>query len=338
MSVIVDTRHLIQQFPRGNPEESTITLSLDRGQSVGLARGVLREARVEAEHVAGVDEGGSRDGQLLGGHEPADLLRAGRGGQGARVRLEAAGEQSRDNLGHDEGASLGLGAGDGDVVDLGEDGLEHVGGGTLGVGAAANAVGKDNGLHGDLGDVAARAGGDDDGAGARGRGGNSNGGSSRLDVDVDANDGGLGDGVSGLEDHVHLHGHGDAVVHVLGRVVEVELLELELGAGGQLELAAGALHDDLDGGAEVLKDGALGLVGDLEGDVGSLDGGEDGGDHVDGRLVLARVARSVLDCESVPYQRALCGVCVLVTMFLLVLTVVDLPLRQKQEKLTIAPW
>jgi hypothetical protein len=94
-----------------------------------------------------------------------------------------------------------------------------------------------------------------------------------------------------------------AVVEVLTGQVEVELLQLECLAGYR---QGAALGDDLDGGAQVLKLGAVRHVVDGQLDIGALGEGEDVADHVDGRLAVAGCADRIgRDIDRCPVERSL---------------------------------
>lgn len=122
-----------------------------------------------------------------------------------------------------------------------------------------------------------------------GNGGDGGGGSS-VDVEVDAHDGDLG--VRAGKDHVHLHGHAGAVVEMLARKVEVELLELE-GLVAASKSHAAALGDDLDGCAQILEGSTLSKVRDLDGELRARNLCEGTGSHVDGGLVCPCCASAV---------------------------------------------
>lgn len=123
------------------------------------------------------------------------------------------------------------------------------------------------------------------------------------DVNVGTEDRNLG--VLSLEDKVNLHGNGGAIVQVLAGSVEVELGKVEgLVAAGEFQGARLAHH--LDGGAQVLKDGALGEVGQVNGQARPGDLGEGAAGDIDGRLVGAFGAGGVGGgVEAEPISRAL---------------------------------
>jgi hypothetical protein len=90
---------------------------------------------------------------------------------------------------------------------------------------------------------------------------------------------------------------------MLAGEVEVELLQLERLVG---HLQRAALGDNLDGGAQVLKVGALGHVVGGQLDVGSVEDGEDAFDHVDRGLAGAGCAHHIgRGRECRPVERAL---------------------------------
>lgn len=129
-----------------------------------------------------------------------------------------------------------------------------------------------------------------------------------LDIDPDADNGNLPRGA--LPHEMRLHGHARAVVEVLARQVEVELLQLVLDAlerhgPGALPLAF--LGHDLDRRAQVLEGRARGDVREGEGQLRRRDHGEGARDHVDGGLARACGAEGVGGrVEVYPVGRALC--------------------------------
>jgi len=231
-------------------------------QDIRLTGGILREARVEPNHVTSLGKRLRRHKQPGSRHMPVNTLRARRGSQRARVDLESIGLEDVNDLGHDERRGLDAGAGGSDLVDDTEDGLKQ---GSRGTGGSTSVLAAHD----------ARA------LGGSGRG-------LIGDVNVHTDDGNLL--LGGLEDHVHLHGLGGAVVEVLGGQVEVELLKLEgLSVGGE----GAALGNDLDSRAKILELGTIGHVVDGQLDVRALEDLEDAVNHVDGGLAGAGCASGV---------------------------------------------
>lgn len=111
-------------------------------------------------------------------------------------------------------------------------------------------------------------------------------------------------GIISLENKVNLHGNSSAILQVLARGVEVELLEVEcLVAAGELEGAG--LANDLDGASQVLECGTGSEVGDVNLQLRSGELGEATGD-IDGRLVSTLGAGAISGgVERKPVGRAL---------------------------------
>lgn len=104
-----------------------------------------------------------------------------------------------------------------------------------------------------------------------------------------------------LEDKVNLSRVVFALEMMLARSVEVELPEgIPLTSN-----ESRAADDNLDSGAEVLKDSTLGVVGDGEAKGRATDDSALAGDDIDGRLVLASGADGVASSKAVPVKRAL---------------------------------
>ncbi len=95
--------------------------------------------------------------------------------------------------------------------------------------------------------------------------------------------------------------HAGTVVEMLAGVVEVELLELELGARDNA-LGSLAFQHGLNCCPEVLELDTGRLVGDGEDDLGSAAHVELAIDHVDGGLPGAGEARRVLRGQILPVQ------------------------------------
>lgn len=276
-------------------------------QQVLLSRGVLGISRIEANDGSGLEVGAGLDGKLFIGDEPPDAFAARRRCKRASVskplsagysllvvvchysRLKRSRGQELDKLRHGQRLRVSGCARGRNLIDRPQNCFKNSGwcGCTL------------PRLQGPLSSAASAV-------VALGRSRSS----TVVQVDVNTDDSNFL--LRSLPHHVHLHGHACTVVKMLAGQVEVELLEL-VGLFADLEAAtAGLLGDHLDGGAEILKFGALGKVGDFEGHLGCRDEVERALGHVDWRLVLARGARGVGSrVERVPVDRALTRVRIL---------------------------
>jgi hypothetical protein len=225
--------------------------------------------------------------QGLGAEEPGNILRARGSGKGAGVLVDTVRVQVSSQGSEVEVAGLGVGARSGNVINVGENGVEETGGVA------------------ELGQF------EDEGNNSNGTGYWIISISYVTETYILLDEAQVQvyhvEGVQYwpertrvLEDKVDLHGVVLLVDAVLGRRVEVELSKL-VGAAASDQGSVG--QDNLKAGAQVLKLGVV-SAGHIEADrvggsvVNVL------GDNVDGRLVLARGTSRVLLAKAVPGQRA----------------------------------